>query len=289
VSVIVFLEKFGHCDGYFIIADSSIDAEFNGAIQLDHFEKKIGRYDITFVMNLDLFKDTKNFLDEKYPVIKGSVLNWYYNREGRQSVQEIKITDENIIKDEYYPFIKGGVNKLIDDFIASKESILLLIGPPGTGKTSLIRNMIVKNKFHACMTYDESVYTSDKFYIDYLLNKDNDMLIVEDADLLLEDRVKENNKTMSKILNAGDGLAKMPNKKMIFTTNITDIRKIDPALMRPGRCFGVVMFRPLTQEEADSACVVAGMPAISGKKEYSLADIFSRKENQITIRKIGYV
>jgi ATP-dependent 26S proteasome regulatory subunit len=43
---------------------------------------------------------------------------------------------------------------------------------------------------------------------------------------------------MSRFLNISDGLIKLPNKKLVFTTNVTNFENIDSALLRPGRCFG---------------------------------------------------
>ena len=177
---------------------------------------------------------------------------------------------------------------MLKDYISSHESVLLMLGPPGTGKTSLLRHLICENNFHACMTYDKDIFTQDRFYLDYLLGDQNNLMIVEDADVLLEDRSRAGNDMMSKLLNFGDGLVKMPNKKMIFTTNITDVTKFDEALTRPGRCFGVVEFRLLTQEEANKAAEAANLPLPTGKEEYSLADIFSRKEVK-KIRRFGFV
>lgn len=38
----------------------------------------------------------------------------------------------------FYPYIEGGVEALIRDFMESDESVLILMGPPGTGKSSIV-------------------------------------------------------------------------------------------------------------------------------------------------------
>jgi len=46
-----------------------------------------------------------------------------------------------------------------------------------------------------------------------------------------------------------DGLGSVRDKKLIFSTNWPNVRDVDEALLRPGRCFAVVHFRPLTPAE----------------------------------------
>jgi ATP-dependent 26S proteasome regulatory subunit len=96
----------------------------------------------------------------------------------------------------------------------------------------------------------------------------------------LAPREDGDNDMMSKFLNVSDGLIKITNKKMIFTTNINQVTKIDPALLRPGRCFGAVEFRELTSAEAARAAAVAGVvdQDWTVQDHWSLAQIFTQGE-----------
>jgi len=113
-------------------------------------------------------------------------------------------------------------------------------------------------------------------------------MIIEDADTILSSREDDGNKLMSRFLNVSDGLIKLPNKKLVFTTNISDFTKVDPALLRPGRCFGVLHTRLLNLNEAQAAARVANLPIPTEKKEYSLAELFNQGQGG-QVRRIGFV
>jgi hypothetical protein len=49
-----------------------------------------------------------------------------------------KIDNKRVALNEFYPYLDGGIEALLRDFIESDESVLILMGPPGTGKSSLV-------------------------------------------------------------------------------------------------------------------------------------------------------
>ena len=59
------------------------------------------------------------------------------------------------------------------------------------------------------------------------------------------------NEDMHRFLGIADGIARAQSRKIIFTTNLPNITDIDPALIRPGRCFAVKLIcAASTPEEA---------------------------------------
>ncbi|MGJ3449112.1 hypothetical protein, partial [Enterobacter sp. PTB] len=60
----------------------------------------------------------------------------------------------------------------------------------------------------------------------------------------------DGNKLISKFLNTADGILPNNKKKLIFTTNLPNIRDVDKALVRPGRCFDVLEIGYLNKEQA---------------------------------------
>jgi hypothetical protein len=222
-------------------------------------------------------------------------ISWHYKTANGTDSASLHVTGLNqTLKDEYYPWLAQGVDQFIHSYMNSTASVLVMYGPPGTGKTSFLRHLLLTQKVNAIITYDERVLRDDEFFVNYLTDDEHNALIVEDADLFLASREDSSNDMMSKFLNVSDGLIKITNKKLIFTTNISQINRIDPALMRPGRCFAAVEFRELHPAEAQNAATAAGMPQRDwhSQSRWSLAQIWGEEQDasecNTTKFKIGF-
>lgn len=214
---------------------------------------------------------------------KAASINWFYlTANGPTSKRIMFDKNNNKTKDIHYPFIKDGVNKYMKNYLKSDNSILIMIGDPGTGKTSLVRDFAFKNKLKTYMTFDENLIRSDDFFVSFMTDKEADLLVIEDADVLISARDDERNDLMAKFLNISDGLVNHQNKKIIFTTNLSNVDKIDSALIRPGRCYGVLNFRKLSAAEANIIREDIGKPAFPiDHKLYTLATIFNESHSNI--------
>jgi len=123
----------------------------------------------------------------------------------------------------------------------------LLHGPPGTGKTSFIVALAGHLRMSICIVNLGISGLNDQ-QLDQLLNNAprNSILLMEDVDAALVKRKagKEqggsNNVTLSGILNALDGITAQEGSIVFMTTN--HIRKLAPALIRPGRCDRRMLF-----------------------------------------------
>ena len=103
-------------------------------------------------------------------------------------------------------------------------------------------------KGNAIVSYDPRILEKDHIFSDFLAG-DADTLVIEDADELLRKR-EDGNDAMQRFLSIGDGLIQIRHKKLIFSTNLGSLSRVDPALLRPGRCFSILHFRPLKLNEA---------------------------------------
>lgn len=201
-------------------------------------------------------------------------LQWMYSSHG-DSV-EIPIRNDKFPFDEMYPWLDGeSLVDYYDRFMRSDASILVLLGPPGTGKTSMIRGLLQHTKQSAIVTYDTNILEKDYVFAEWIDSSTN-IMVIEDADNFLQPR-SDGNDMMHKFLNVGDGLVSTKSKKLIFSTNLPSIRDIDPALVRPGRCFDVVTFKLMTQDQAKQVAKKVNVELNEVKESWSIADIFHKQ------------
>jgi SpoVK/Ycf46/Vps4 family AAA+-type ATPase len=141
----------------------------------------------------------------------------------------------------------------IDNFMTSKERYercgtiwklgIFLHGPPGTGKSSIIRAIGTKYSRDIYIASINSI-PNDKALIKAFSGvPERAIIAIEDIDTISSSRDREAFKdengekgdgvSLSGLLNALDGVVSQSNQIIIITSNRPDI--IDPALLRPGR------------------------------------------------------
>lgn len=231
-----------------------------------------------------------NACNEKFYVARCNI-EWIYSTDG--SSVTIPMTAEKLPVSEMYPFLNGeSVQEYYDRYLKSSASILLLIGPPGTGKTTFIRGLLHHSGKDAVVTYDEKILERDYVFASFLEDSSG-VMVIEDADNFLRSR-EDGNNMMHRFLNVGDGLISIRGKKLIFSTNLPTINDIDPALIRPGRCFDVVRFDNYTLDQAKSLAKTLKInfeEKPSKSDTYSLAELFFKQNNTkpTNNRKMGFV
>lgn len=171
------------------------------------------------------------------------------------------------IGSEAEPFVPGNYDpKVQEAFDFCKKSLLanvpagrlvLLDGPPGTGKTRFVRALMgsLHNEARVIVVPEHlTAMLADPDLIPVLKNCSDEgsgplVLILEDADDCLKSREETDDrgstKSLASLLNLSDGIVgALLDLRIIATTNIR-ITKMDKAITRPGRLLRRVEFGPL--------------------------------------------
>ena len=218
---------------------------------------------------ISLLKPCFRPMDRKYSYAFGIATynsNSIYTSHYDYSPKDISI--ENNYNDDFQkPYEK--ICEVIEK--KNETGLVLMYGEPGTGKSSVIKNLISKYPETEFVFVDGSLLANvpNNLLVSYFIENVNTVFILEDCEKVLMSREEGYNPVINTLLNVTDGIiGDVLGIKLICTFN-TSLSKIDKALLRKGRLSVKYEFKKL---KANKVSKILGREV---KEDMNLADIYN--------------
>lgn len=173
--------------------------------------------------------------------------------------------------------------------------LLLMHGPPGTGKTTALRTLARAWREWCsveCVLDPERLFSDPGYLIEVALGPQRQhhgpgagddsgeeqwrLLLLEDCDELIRGGAKRAaGQALSRLLNLTDGLLGQGRKVLVAVTTNEDLERLHPAVVRPGRCLARIEVGPLTETESTTWLASAAPTPPGGA---TLAELYALRQ-----------